>query len=87
MGQVYPLIPGRTSVLGRDPGADVTIASDRVSRRHCQFDPQAGGAYVLVDLGSANGTLVNQSRIDGRKPLKGGEYIQAGDCLFRYCER
>ena len=42
---------------------------------------------MLVDLGSANGTLVNQTRIDGRKALLGGEYIQAGDCLFRYCEQ
>jgi pSer/pThr/pTyr-binding forkhead associated (FHA) protein len=87
MGQVYPLIPGRAVVLGRDPGAEVTIASDRVSRRHCRFEPRPGGAYMLVDLGSANGTLVNQTRIDGRKALLGGEYIQAGDCLFRYCEQ
>ena len=48
----------------------------------CAVPPQV----LLIDLGSANGTLVNQTRIDGRKALLGGEYIQAGDCLFRYCE-
>ena len=67
-----------------EPGADVTVESDRVSRRHCRFEPTEDGAYVLVDLGSSNGTLVNQSRITGPRQLTGGEYIQAGDCLFLF---
>jgi pSer/pThr/pTyr-binding forkhead associated (FHA) protein len=83
-GQVYDLIPGRSMVLGRDPGADLTIQSDRVSRRHCKFVPSPDGRYVLEDMGSANGTLVNQARINGRQGLNPGDYIQAGDCLFKF---
>lgn len=85
-GKTIPLQPGRACVMGRDPGADLTIPSERVSRRHCQLQPSQDGVYVLEDLGSANGTLVNQVRIQGRKVLMGGEYIQIGDCLFRFCE-
>lgn len=85
-GKSYDLLPGRAMVLGRDAGADLTIESDRVSRRHCRFEPSPDGLYVVEDMGSANGTLVNQARIQGRKVLMGGEYIQAGDCLFRFCE-
>ena len=85
-GKSFPLGRGRTMVIGRDPGADLTIPSDRVSRRHCQLAPSNDGLYVLQDLGSSNGTLVNQVPIQGKKVLLGGEYIQTGDCLFRYCE-
>ena len=41
---------------------------------------------VLTDLGSSNGTLVNQERINGRKVLLGGEYIQIGDVLIRFLD-
>lgn len=83
-GKRFPLPAGRALVLGRDPAADVTIPSERVSRRHCRFDATGEGGVVLEDLGSQNGTLVNQVRIDGRKVLVGGEYVQAGDCLFHF---
>lgn len=82
-GQSFPLDPRRPIVLGRDPAADLRIPSERVSRRHCQVQA-AGHGYVLVDLGSSNGTLVNQTRINGSRQLQPGDYIQAGDCLFRY---
>ena len=42
---------------------------------------------MLEDLGSANGTLINQVRLQGRVLLQGGEYIQTGDCLFRFCKQ
>jgi len=83
LGQVFPLPPGRPAVIGRDPSVDITIKSDRVSRRHCQLDPVQGG-YRVQDLGSSNGTLVNQGRLQGPQELRGGEYIQTGDCLFRF---
>lgn len=83
-GQCFPLAAGRALVLGRDPAADLTIPSERVSRRHCRFEVTGEGGVVLEDLGSQNGTLVNQVRIEGRKVLVGGEYVQAGDCLFHF---
>ena len=83
LGKVFQIQPGRRNVIGRDATCEVAIPSDRVSRRHCQVEPAPGG-YMLEDLGSSNGTLVNQERIQGRRALRGGEYIQAGDCLLRF---
>lgn len=82
-GKTFNLPPGRI-VIGRDPAADLSIPSERVSRRHCALEPTGDGSYVLKDLGSSNGTLVNQVPIPGPKVLMGGEYIQTGDCLFRF---
>jgi pSer/pThr/pTyr-binding forkhead associated (FHA) protein len=83
LGKVFQLLPGRRNVIGRDAACEVSIPSDRVSRRHCTLEP-GGGGWVLEDLGSSNGTLVNQERIQGKRLLRGGEYIQAGDCLLRF---
>jgi len=84
-GSRIKLDPSRVMVIGRDPAADVRVPSERVSRRHCQIQPMSGG-FLLVDLGSSNGTLVNQARIDGQRPLQSGDYIQTGDCLFRFSQ-
>lgn len=73
----------RPAVLGRDPAADLPIPSERISRHHCRFLTAPNGAVAVEDLGSSNGTLVNQQRISGRRILVSGDYVQAGDCLFR----
>jgi pSer/pThr/pTyr-binding forkhead associated (FHA) protein len=85
-GKVQPLATGKPTVVGRDPTAEVSIPSERISRRHCQFEPTEDGVFVLADLGSSNGTLVNQERLAGRKVLLGGEYIQVGDVLLRFMD-
>ncbi len=85
-GRTYVVQPGKVTVIGRDSQVDLAIPSDRISRRHCQLEPTADGVFVLADLGSSNGTLVNQERIAGRKVLFGGEYIQVGDVLLQFAE-
>jgi pSer/pThr/pTyr-binding forkhead associated (FHA) protein len=85
-GSSFPLAPGRPTVVGRDTLNDVPIPSERISRRHCQIEPTADGMFVLVDLGSSNGTLVNREKIQGRKVLMGGEYIQIGDVLLQFAD-
>lgn len=84
LGKVFSLATSKPATIGRDPAAEVTVPSDRVSRRHCRLEPQPNGAWLLADLGSSNGTLVNQVRIQRPQSLQGGEYIQTGDCLFRF---
>jgi pSer/pThr/pTyr-binding forkhead associated (FHA) protein len=83
LGKSFTL-QGTRTVIGREAGTDIRIPSDRVSRRHCKLEMGPNGSYALEDLGSSNGTLVNQVRIQGRQLLKAGDYIQTGDCLFRF---
>src|SRR5437867_6165690 len=65
--------------LGREPGLDVVIASTaaNVSRRHAEIRRQEG-VYVLVDLGSFNGTFLNGRRIVGGEILHDGDVVQLG---------
>ncbi|HYE66833.1 MAG TPA: FHA domain-containing protein, partial [Pyrinomonadaceae bacterium] len=65
--------------LGRDPGMDVEIeaAAAVVSRRHAEIR-RHNGQFVLVDLGSFNGTLLNDQRITTPMPLHHGDRIQLG---------
>jgi ABC transport system ATP-binding/permease protein len=65
--------------LGRDPGLEVVIAANaaNVSRRHAEIRRQ-DGSYILVDLGSFNGTFLNGRRIGGREILHDNDVIQLG---------
>lgn len=52
--------------IGRDPGNDVVLDSPTVSRYHAQIE-RVGHRYRLLDLRSANGTFVNDVRIDDKE--------------------
>jgi len=61
-------------VIGRDPACDLMIENVGVSRQHAQVEKQ-GDDYVIRDLGSQNGTFVNEERIDSY-------VLQSGDRVF-----
>jgi ABC-type multidrug transport system ATPase subunit/pSer/pThr/pTyr-binding forkhead associated (FHA) protein len=65
--------------LGREPGMEVEIeaAAAIVSRRHAEIH-RRDGQYTLVDLGSFNGTLINEQRITSPTPLYDSDRIQLG---------
>lgn len=52
-------------VLGREADCDLVVDDLRVSRHHAQVEVHDDGRVVLRDLGSANGTYVDERRIDG----------------------
>lgn len=66
--------------LGRDPDCEVTIQSDRVSRRHAEVRPRGRSALAIRDLNSTNGTTVNnQPLAPGREvPLRPGDVALLG---------
>jgi hypothetical protein len=61
-----------TVVLGRLPDCDITLNDTNVSRRHAEIRP-AGDGFVLVDLGSTNGSKVNGLRVAQRELVDGDE--------------
>jgi len=62
------------TAIGRWEGNDVVLPDQEASRRHAQIRREAG-RYVLVDLGSKNGTLVNGVPTAGATPLRDGDEI------------
>jgi EmrB/QacA subfamily drug resistance transporter len=72
-----------TLSIGRMPGNDLVLPDDQVSRRHADILRAADG-YVVRDLHSANGTLVNGQRIGKDHPLHEGDTIVVGNTSFVY---
>ena len=67
-------------VIGRAQ-ADLSIEDPEVSRRHAAVRPVAGGLEV-EDLGSRNGTFLNEGRIQGRVRLAPGDVLRVGQTLL-----
>ena len=72
-GQSYPLRGGSVT-LGRHPDNQIVINDSQVSRHHARLTWQ-GSTYSVEDLGSANGTWVNNRRISQATPLRPGDTL------------
>jgi hypothetical protein len=68
------------STIGRSPDNDIPIPDPEISRRHAQIVRQGSG-YAIVDLGSTNGTFVNDVRVTELTPLRHGDLIRLGDVI------
>ncbi len=62
------------ATIGRSPDSDVVINDPRVSRSHARID-FAGGRFVLEDLGSTNGTMLNGEPLSAPAALTDGDAI------------
>lgn len=77
-------ISGPSLLLGRDPSADIMVEDLEVSRRHARLIAQSSG-YAIEDLGSTNGTFVNERPVRSLLPLRPGDQIRLGDQItLRY---
>jgi pSer/pThr/pTyr-binding forkhead associated (FHA) protein len=68
--------------IGRSPDSDVVLPDAEVSRHHAEVRRQ-DGAFVLVDLGSMNGTRVNGAGVRERQ-LQDGDEITIGSTKLRF---
>ncbi len=74
-GRKFRLEPGAKITLGRER-ADINFFDKRMSRRHCTIEVREGSDCV-VDLGSTNGTWVNNQRIT-ESELQPGDLVRVG---------
>lgn len=75
------LIGGPKFLIGRGEECQLRPNSEAVSRQHCVLQVEDGRATVC-DLGSRNGTLVNDQRVEGRYTLKTGDRLTIGQLRF-----
>ncbi|MDX2093621.1 MAG: FHA domain-containing protein [Kofleriaceae bacterium] len=82
-GNVLAISAGKTYTVGRAIDNDMVLTDIAVSRKH--FDlKNDGGAWVLVDRRSGNGTLVNGNLEDNAFMLANGDVIEIGNTTFRF---
>jgi two-component system, cell cycle response regulator len=70
-------------LVGRETTADLVIGRDSVSRRHAEIKRDISGEWVVRDLGSTNGTFVNEDRVE-RQKLKDGDQLRFGDVIYKF---
>ncbi|MDG4795897.1 FHA domain-containing protein [Micromonospora sp. WMMD1082] len=73
----------RPQVIGRDPAVDIVVHDPHLSRRHAEIW-LAGEGVSVVDLGSTNGTWVNDLRTTGVARLTDGDVIRIGRTELRF---
>ncbi len=81
MGHQYAL-ESTVASIGRDPGNDIVVDNDSVSRRHAKLTVESG-QRILTDLQSTNGSYVNNKPILTHF-LQNGDQVKIGDTIFKY---
>jgi hypothetical protein len=76
---------GDGAVLGRGDRAEIRLDDPFASSAHARLTRQ-GGVVVLEDLGSTNGTYLNEELLSGPQPLHPGDRVRIGDSEFTYQE-
>src|SRR5579884_1965900 len=79
-GSAYDLAHGAT--LGRG-NVEIHLDDPFASSRHARISRE-GHVFVLEDLGSTNGTYLNDEPLNGPQPLHPGDRIRIGDSEFSY---
>ena len=79
VGTTIPIVS--TVVIGRGPSSDIVVSDDFVSNAHARFTPVPTGA-VLEDLGSTNGTLLNNQPVRAAQQLRSGDTVRIGTLVM-----
>lgn len=74
-------LTGTTTLIGRALENEIVVSSKRISREHAQIRRE-GWRLILEDLGSTNGTFLNDQRLLEPRQLRDGDRIKVGDVLF-----
>jgi hypothetical protein len=83
-GMAYDI--GDGAVLGRGDAAEIRLQDPFASSRHARLVRQ-GSMVVIEDLGSTNGTYLNEELLQGPQPLHPGDRVRIGDTEFTYEDR
>jgi hypothetical protein len=76
---------GEGAILGRGDQAEIRLEDPFASASHARLLRQ-GPVVVLEDMGSTNGTYLNDELVSGPQPLHRGDRVRIGDSEFTYVE-
>lgn len=74
-------------MIGRARDADVVLEDAEVSRHHAKVTPASDGSAIVEDLGSANGTFVNNNQLYSAARLDPGDELLLGTTLIQARDR
>lgn len=74
---------GQVTTIGRSATNRIVLQDDACSRNHCEVF-HSGGEWRVRDLGSRNGTNINEQRVTGDTPIESGDVIGIGDCRLAF---
>lgn len=80
-GKRLSLPENKTIVVGREEGCQLVLNSALVSRRHCELKQSSQGIWV-TDLGSQNGTYVNEIAITEPTLMTSGDTVRIGPLVM-----
>ena len=75
-------LPEGEAVIGRDETCQIRLATNEISRQHCRL-VCSGDKVMVLDLGSRNGTLINDVAIHGQVELQPGDTLRVGPVAFQ----
>lgn len=76
-----PIIGGQVTI-GRSSSSDFKVTDSKMSGQHCKLSVNVKGELQLDDLGSTNGSFVNNSRVSNAI-VKIGDVVRAGNTLIK----
>ncbi len=82
LGKRY-ILDQKDMVVGRSPNVQIVVNEQSVSRNHAQC-LSFGDSVSIMDLGSSNGTYVNDKRINEQYTLQDGDIIRLGNIVFKF---
>ncbi|MBU1238803.1 diguanylate cyclase [Myxococcota bacterium] len=83
LGKRISIKESSSLVIGRHPDVPLHLNVDSVSRRHAQID-NIDGTFTIRDLGSTNGTYINDKPIRRQPLLQNGDIIRIGTVLLKF---
>jgi adenylate cyclase len=84
--QKHQLSPDVPCGIGRSPQNAICVPSDTVSRNHALIQQNESGDFCIFDLGSRNGTLLNDRLVTAPMVLHNGDVIQVGEVAISFVQ-
>lgn len=81
-GRRLPLVGKSQFKIGRSVTSDMKLLDGKISRDHCVVE-SVRDQFIIIDLESANGTIVNGDRVK-KTVLKEGDFIRLGYTMIKY---